>query len=481
MSFVSFAFAFFYLIAIALRFSVGRNGNGNGWLLALFFLSLVFYGWHTPAYLALLLGIGLISYFSALVVATEKGRGSRGGRFIVVASILANLAILGYFKYRAFLVGLIQNTGQALEVEHVLLPLAISFYTLQSISYIIDVFRGRISAEHRFVNFFVYLAFFPQLVAGPIVRGGQFLYQIARRRRSHLRVFLYGSYLIVQGFFLKMVVADNLGQVVDAHWAEIAEGQVPAAAAVSVVIFFSIQLLCDFMAYTDIARGIAYQLGFRLPLNFKAPLLASSFRDFWKRWHITLSEWIRDYLYIPMGGNRRGRLKMIGALIVAFAISGIWHGANSTFVVWGLIHGCLICIEACTRRRQRSTHRNGGPSCFQRSRQVGRIILGWIIVQSCWILSLIYFRSSNIDQANEMITRLIQHDFSQSEYTGMDQIQFAWIFCIPVVILHLRQWMRERGWWDRHYPAEHAFFAGFMLVSLFIFYAPSTTFIYFQF
>lgn len=295
MSFISVSFLIFYLVVLVGRFTVGRDKQNLWYLYGLVAASLLFYSWHVPAYVLLLLLNIVTSYTAGRVLGGTEKAGLRRLALLLVLGV--NLSVLAYFKYAGFLTDLFADmTGQVVEpnsvfaIADILLPIGISFFTLQSLSYTFDVYRGRIAAETNFASFALYIGFFPQLLAGPIVRATQFLYQWSRKRRIHLRVFSWGAYLLLRGVFLKVVVADNLGFVVDRFWKQAVRPDATETLAFSLLVFFAFQLLCDFMAYTDIARGIAYQLGFRLPINFNAPYLATSFSHFWRRWHITLSQ-----------------------------------------------------------------------------------------------------------------------------------------------------------------------------------------------
>jgi alginate O-acetyltransferase complex protein AlgI len=346
-NFISFAFCLLYLTALLLRwFPTSSRAQLSGLrILGLLLLSWVFYAWHVPWYIVLILFSTLVDYCAGLVLAGTADDKLARRRAVLATSLVANLGLLGYFKYAGFLVASVNSVADAgFSIPSVLLPIGISFYTFQSISYTIDVYRKTVEPERNFIRFACYIAFFPQLVAGPIVRASSFLYQFRRRRHFHLQVFMEGSYLILRGLFLKLVVADNLGTIVDQYWSQAAEAPQDLL-GISVLVFFACQLLCDFAGYVDIARGAAYQLGFRLPVNFNAPYIAVTFSEFWRRWHITLSQWMRDYLYKPMGGSHRGKALTYINLLLVMLISGLWHGAAWTFVIWGGVLGLALAVE----------------------------------------------------------------------------------------------------------------------------------------
>jgi len=479
MSFVSVSFAAFFLGVIVLRMSVWRDGLGQGFIAGLTLLSLVFYGWHVPSYLALILLSTATDYVAGLAIESAAGR-PRARRGWLVASLIVNLGLLGTFKYTGLLLetagtlaalfGLDANTP-AVEI---VLPLGISFYTFQSLSYTIDVYRGHLRAERSFWRFGLYVAFFPQLVAGPIVRAREFFYQLDRRRRPRLRVFAAAGYLVLRGLFLKLVVADNLGAIVDEQWATAAEPGAPPQLACSLLVFFSCQLFCDFAGYTDIARGFAYMLGFRLPVNFDAPFIAASFREFWQRWHITLSQWMRDYLYLPLGGGRLGRGRGLANLVAVMAISGLWHGANPTFVLWGLVHGAAAALERVLGVGSRG--RAGGAG-------VAGAVLWFGVVQIVWILSMALFRGESAAQAWQILANAVlgAGPTSPAEPSGWAGIVIGWWFTGPVWALHLRAFLGEKLGLGEPGRLERAVYAGAMGYAVLTLYAGARGFIYFQF
>ena len=363
----------------------------------LLLLSWIFYAWHVPQYIVLIWSNVAVIFVAAKLIdrPAESNRDLRTKKWILAAALLFNLSLLGWFKYAGFFITSINQLGnelwpgtgekaEILSVPHLLLPIGISFYTFQAISYLIDVYRGQIQAERNFVRLACYISFSPQLIAGPIVRAGDFLYQLRRRRRFHSKAFFEGGYLILRGLFLKLVIADNIAQIVDKHWDMAGRGD-DGVMAFSLLAFFACQLFCDFAAYTDMARGFAYQLGYRLPINFNAPYIATSFADFWRRWHISLSTWFRDYLYIPLGGNRSTFGTNSAVLLGVMGVSGLWHGANWTFLVWGLFLGLCLVAERLLYLTD-IPKRLGTFACFA-------------IMQLVWIFSMALFRSEDLSQA----------------------------------------------------------------------------------
>lgn len=493
MSFVSASFLVLYLLALIVRWGSGSKTQLR--IIGLLGLSWVFYAWHVPQYIFLILFSTVVDYVAGRLIdvmshsdrnaasATENTRASnRKKLFVVLVSILLNLGLLAWFKYAGFLVTSISEVGQFAALPgdsndqgwrfaDIVLPIGISFYTFQSLSYTIDVYRKDIRAEKNFLRFACYIAFFPQLVAGPIVRAKSFFYQFDRKRRFHIRVFLEGCYLILRGLFLKLVIADNLGTIVDKHWVQAAD-EPNGVLAFSLLVFFAYQLFCDFAGYSDIARGLAYQLGFRLPINFNAPYIAGSFSEFWRRWHITLSQWMRDYVYIPLKGGRSTAARVALNLMIVMVISGFWHGANWTFLAWGSILGFALLAERALG--------------FHKQRTIAVSLVWFAVVQLVWIFSLGLFRSENIDQAWHIMlhaTFVVPQLFER--FQGLDRadglIVLGWCLCLPVWALHGRALLAERTALGRAGAWERSLYAGIMLAAVLMMYSSVQTFIYFQF
>ncbi len=475
MSFISFAFAVFYLLVLAVRWLPMPRGDyaTTVRIFALLLLSWLFYAWHVPWYLLLILFSTAVDYVAGLIMSTTPAENARRRRLVLCVSLVANIGLLAYFKYAGLFVDTVNAiAGSEFSWAAVVLPIGISFYTFQSMSYSIDVYRGDIPAERNFLRFATYIAFFPQLVAGPIVRASAFLYQFRRRRRFHWKVFITGAYLILRGLFLKLVVADNLGRIVDQQWAQAATDP-QGVLALSVLVFFACQLLCDFAGYVDIARGVAYQLGFRLPINFNAPYLALTFSEFWRRWHITLSDWMRDYLYKPLGGNRRHVVRNYLNLVLVMLISGLWHGASWNFVAWGGMLGVALALERVLRLTEKRL------SIFS-------VLLWFVVVQLTWIFSMAMFRANGIEQGLAVMGsaavgawQLLLNDFELGE--AADVLQLGWWFTLPVWLWHGRAWIAEHTRVGEAGALERSVYAGLMFAAVLQLYATGKQFIYFQF
>lgn len=342
MLFDSPEFALFLALVLPTYFLLPLRGQNAFLLVASYF----FYGFWDWRFLSLLAVSTVVDYVVARGIASSDVPARR--RALLIVSICTNLGILGFFKYFNFftesfrefigLFGIQTHTG----LLEVILPVGISFYTFQTMSYTIDVYRGKAPPERSLLNFALYVAFFPQLVAGPIERATHLLPQISAPRRTTIQNIQSGSWLILWGLYKKVFVADNLAKIVDPVYAD--PGSATGFLILIATYAFAFQIYADFSGYTDIARGTAKLMGFDIMLNFKLPYFATDPSDFWKRWHISLSQWLRDYLYIPLGGNRLGEWITCRNLMITMALGGLWHGANWNFILWGVYHGALLVL-----------------------------------------------------------------------------------------------------------------------------------------
>jgi len=314
------------------------------WLLA---ASLVFYGWWSWTYLGLLLLTMVFNWGLARLIRDLRGRGSARSRAVTALGIACNLAVLGWFKYATFVAGNIAAlTGLDFAIEAVVMPLAISFHTFQQIAYIVDVERGW-ARQYALGDYLLFVSFFPQLIAGPIVHHHELLPQFERREtyRFNDTAFAEGVAFFVIGLVKKLVIADPVGSLASPIFRVAAENPPGLVEAWIAVLAFSIGLYFDFSAYSDMAVGLARMFGIKLPYNFNSPYKALSIIDFWRRWHMTLSRFLRDYVYIPLGGNRLGPRRRHVNLMLTMLLGGLWHGAAWTFVVWGALHGFYLLIN----------------------------------------------------------------------------------------------------------------------------------------
>jgi alginate O-acetyltransferase complex protein AlgI len=343
MLFNSIQFLIFFPIVVILWFQLPQKWRNIFLLLASYYFYMC---WKTEYLVLILLSTG-VDYFAALKI--QKSARMKKKKALLYLSLLINLGLLFGFKYFNFfsesMESFFKHINIFYETPHfqVLLPVGISFYTFQTLSYTIDVYRSKTHAEKNFIDFALYVSFFPQLVAGPIERSYRLLPQI-KKKHTFSRVRLYsGLRLMLWGFFQKVVIADRLAYYVNEVYnhSDLYHGWTIWVAT----FFFAFQIFCDFSGYTDIARGAARILGYDIMLNFRRPYFARSIRDFWQRWHISLSTWFRDYVYIPLGGNRVVRWRWYYNLLLTFVISGLWHGANWTFLFWGALHGLYLILS----------------------------------------------------------------------------------------------------------------------------------------
>lgn len=307
----------------------------------LFLASYYFYMQWNPKYILLLFSSTAVTYAGALILTRVKERAAR--RLVLAVCLLINLSVLGYFKYAEFALGLLNRVrgiaGAApLSLGHsILLPVGISFFTLQALGYLIDVYRGDVPAERNFIRYALFVSFFPQLVAGPIERSKNLMHQLSEKHTFTYDAFREGLLLILYGLFLKMVIADRASVIADTVYADPAVW--PGFYVAFATVVFGIQIYCDFYGYSVIAAGSARLMGIRLMSNFEAPFLSASIQEVWRRWHISLSTWFRDYLYIPLGGSRKGKARKALNILIVFTVSGLWHGAALSFVFWGFLNG----------------------------------------------------------------------------------------------------------------------------------------------
>jgi alginate O-acetyltransferase complex protein AlgI len=389
MVFTSQIFLFYFLpLVLALYYALPHRHRN----LFLTLASYVFYGWWSPWFVTLMLTSTAIDWFCGIAI-TRPGATERARRTGVFVSIAANLALLGFFKYFTFvqvnLNRLLEVFGsESLAVWTIVLPVGISFYSFQSMSYSVDLYRGEAERARRFVDFACYVAMFPQLVAGPIVRYREVCAQLVERpqRGEQFRV---GALGFMIGFTKKVLLANTLGEMADVGFG--AEALGPAAAWLAITAY-AFQIYFDFSGYSDMAIGLGHMLGFRLPINFRSPYRAESITDFWRRWHVSLSSWLRDYLYIPLGGNRGGIVLTYRNLMITMVLGGFWHGAQWTFLVWGAYHGLWLALE-----------RLGGKSLYwSLLPRTLRVALTFVLV----LLSWVPFRSSDLGATWEFLGAL---------------------------------------------------------------------------
>ena len=341
--------------------------------------SFAFYGMWNPMLMLLLGGCVVLNYITGIAI--ERSEGGRA-RLLVTLAVAANLGVLGLFKYYGFVVGALTNLLQLPENAfslRIVLPVAISFYTFEAISYNVDVYRRDLKARNNLVDFALFISFFPHLVAGPIIRPGHFFPQLQGRPIPSGKEISWGLVQIVKGLIKKAVFADNFAVIANAYFkGEVGHGGMVAAWVATLA--FSVQIYFDFSGYTDIARGCTRLLGYEFPPNFERPYLAPNITEFWRRWHISLSTWLRDYLYIPLGGNRRGLARTYVNLLLTMGLGGLWHGASWNFIVWGLYHGVLLALHRAWHQWRGRPPRSRGPmgEAFSVALTFILVTIGWV-------------------------------------------------------------------------------------------------------
>ena len=470
MLFNSFLFVGFFAVVYGL-YCVLRHRAQNVLLLV---ASYVFYGWWDWRFLSLILVSTLVDYVVGLGL--TRATGERRKRLLLATSVVTNLGILFTFKYFGFfaegLGRLLGVFGLSLDVAtvNVVLPVGISFYTFQTMSYTIDIYRGRLLPTRSFLNFALFVAFFPQLVAGPIERARHLLPQMEEKRKVTASKAQEGLWLVLLGYFKKLVIADNMIPFTEPVFAD---PESASGLAIVVAIYaFAFQIYGDFSGYSDIARGLGKMMGFDIMLNFRFPYFASNPRDFWRRWHISLSTWLRDYLYIPLGGNRHGGASTERNLMLTMLLGGLWHGAAWNFVAWGFYHGGLLIAHRRLEPKlvARRSGRQGGAL-----RQALAVVGFFQLTCIGWLL----FAVQRLSDVSLLLGNL-SWEWSYEATVGVLTIG---LFALPLLVA---EWMAERS--GETLVARHwgpwARLAGYAVVWLLIVvsgWVERHEFIYFQF
>ena len=398
MLFPTIQFAIFFVVVLTANWLL--LPHRRQWKLFMLGASYFFYGSWDWRFVFLIIASTLVN--QAAVVMMSRNDDPRRRKLIVALGVAANLGVLGWFKYYGFFVSSLINMFRPLGIDlplpllEITLPVGISFFTFQALSYVIDNYRGN-ETPAPLLDFAVYLAFFPQLVAGPIVRSSEFLPQLYTPKDPRRVDAGRGFSLIAGGLFKKVVVANTLaGAIVDPFFAS--PSQFTALEALAAIYGYAVQIYADFSGYTDIAIGVALLMGFKFPDNFNQPYTAISIQDFWRRWHMTLSRWLRDYLYIPLGGNRRGRAATYRNLMVTMVLGGLWHGAAWTFVIWGAFHGALLAGERWLgERRTVAVEDTPGRRAMRRLATFHLVCLGWVL-----------FRADSMARVGEILGRFFE-------------------------------------------------------------------------
>ncbi|RJP65109.1 MAG: MBOAT family protein [Candidatus Abyssobacteria bacterium SURF_17] len=386
MLFNSFSYAVFLLFAFILFWTFARHLRIA--LLILLACSYFFYGSWNAKYLGLILFVTALNFLVGMLLAREERRILR--KWYLALGVVGSLGVLAVFKYYNFFANEISRAIELLQIPFyvrqidIILPVGISFYTFQSLSYTIDVYRRKLEPCRSFLNFALFVSFFPQLVAGPIVRASELLPQISTKRSYSRDKISHGLYMILKGLAKKIIIADYLAL----HLVDNVFGDPRAYGGLTVlcaIYGYAFQIYGDFSGYTDIAIGSARILGFELPINFDAPYKSKNLREFWQRWHISLSTWLRDYLYISLGGSRRGNARTYVNLLITMFLGGLWHGAAYTFVLWGLLHGFALAVTRFAQRNlglSENSSRNPVVSFLKTAFTFHIVCLGWVIFRA---------------------------------------------------------------------------------------------------
>ncbi len=494
MIFNSYTFiAFFILILIVHNLPFSWKTKKINLLLA----SYIFYAAWNPPFIILLWISTLIDYFVGKQLYFEENKAKR--KLLLAASLIGNLGMLGYFKYGGFVLENFVNLAAMIGVDfhpaqpNIILPVGISFYTFQTLSYTLDMYRKSSPPEKSLLDFSLFVTFLPQLVAGPIVRPGQLIPQFKEPHSANTQQLMQGLFLLSLGLFMKSVLADTLlASSADAVFA--APMPLSAVDAWLGVLAFSGQIFFDFGGYSTCAIGIALCLGFTLPDNFRYPYAAIGFSDFWRRWHITLSTWLRDYLYIPLGGNRKGEARTYLNLMITMLLGGLWHGAAWTFVVWGALHGTYLCLEKLIKERFVSTPKppeplaetpvvvqaSIAPTVF-RGNSFNNFILAmftFFLVNVTWV----FFRATDFSTAWRLLTSMFgQTDKGAALLPTIDMIKVTTVVTLMVIahwlmrntsVLVVAQKMK---WW------LISIVWSLMIIGLIVSQKSGDSFIYFQF
>jgi D-alanyl-lipoteichoic acid acyltransferase DltB (MBOAT superfamily) len=472
MLFNSWIFWFFFAAVLGCYWLLSHRSQNRMLLVA----SYAFYGCWSVRFLPLIIGSTVMDYYLGNAVAGAKSTRTRKAYLWV--SIVVNLLLLGVFKYYGFfsreLVAFADTIGLGLSlpVVSLILPVGISFYTFQSMAYIFDIYRGKSTPARNFLDFALYIAFFPHLVAGPIMRSGTLLKQVIHARTYRDGDFQQGLYHIVLGLFKKIAIGDNMAVLVNRAFAS--DVSVMSGFEILLALYaFAFQIYCDFSGYSSIAQGVAKWMGFDLMTNFRTPYFALSPSDFWRRWHISLSTWLRDYLYISLGGSRTTKAKIYRNLLLTMVIGGIWHGANWTFIAWGAFHGLLLCGYRITGMEVTEDEAAG----LRPAQRALRIMLMFHLVCIGWL----FFRANTLTQALDMLTSIAL----RPEWTAA---------CTPIagmIALYILPLMAFEWWADKQ-PSEVAYVSsprllrglGYAYAALMLIVFPPPVaheFIYFQF
>ena len=462
MLFNSFSFLIFFIVVVGIFWAL----KGKAQRLFLLLSCLFFYAYWNPPYLILLLYVIALNYACALKIYKTKDK--RGEKGFLVLAIIGSLIPLLYYKYINFFFSIFYdftgtgNAGSNQLFFSVFLPLGISFFTFQAMAYTVDVYRDVVKPKRKFSDFALFISFFQQLIAGPIMRSTEFFPQLRQKRRFGYKKSEMGFYLILWGLLKKVVIADNLAPVVSAYFSNPTSDFFTTWFA---IYAFAFQIYCDFSGYCDIALGCAKILDFNIPLNFRQPYLSTSITSFWHNWHITLSSWFRDYVYIPIGGSKRGMTRLYRNLLITMILAGLWHGANYTFLIWGAYHGVFLIIHKLYLKFVK----------IELPKIIG-IILTFHIVCVGWI----FFRAQSLDSARFILSSAL--NFSNITRSNFFINYNVLLLVAPLIILQImeRRFSLKQNF-IRFPLLFRQLFVCFVILIISIFGVNAHEFIYFEF
>lgn len=443
--------------------------------LILLIASYIFYGWWDARFLTLIIFSTLVDYTLSRLIFNNTIEKER--KFLLFLSLFINLGLLFYFKYYNFFitefVESFLSVGINLDVSSlkIILPVGISFYTFQTLSYTIDVYRGKMAAENNFLNVATFIAFFPQLVAGPIERATNLLPQFKVNKRFKYEDGVEGLKQILWGLFKKMVIADNCAVYVNDIFGNYTEYN-----SISLILgafFFTFQIYCDFSGYSDIAIGTARLFGFKLSVNFKYPYFSRDIAEFWRRWHISLSTWFRDYLYIPLGGSRGGVSSKVKNTFIIFVVSGFWHGANWTFIFWGFLNALYFLPLLLSNKNRENVNTDVGEGDLKSNfNDFFSILKTFILTNIAWV----FFRADSLTQAFDYLFKIVNNKSVISINYSIDFFTLISFICFLIFIEFINRTKKYP------YESEHKWlFYYFIIIILFFRSTVSDEFIYFQF
>ena len=470
MLFNSLQFFVFFIIVTIAYFNIHYRYR---WILLLL-ASCYFYMAFVPVYILILGCTIVIDYFAGILIENSNDKNKK---IFLIVSLVVNIGVLAVFKYYNFFlhnlskISFLSDFTGSLSYLKILLPIGLSFHTFQAMSYTIEVYRGRQKAEKHFGIYALYVMYYPQLVAGPIERPQNLLTQMHRENIFEIERVKTGLIQMIWGFFKKIVIADRLSLLVDHAYLDINSSN--GLTLLVATIFYSFQIYCDFSGYADIAIGASKIMGIDLMTNFKSPYFSKSISEFWKRWHISLSTWFKDYIYIPLGGNKVNKIRWYFNLIIVFVISGLWHGANWTFIVWGSLHGFYLVFAIEKEKwKQKLPFKVRLPKFINKMID---ILVTYLLITFAWI----FFRSYDVRWALKIINKIGHLSFREVLLSPYNIFEF--LFCISLIIMLV---IKEKWFFQikTHNNLSFAFLLSFFILFIYVFGVfNQNQFIYFQF